>query len=952
MKTKLLFTALFGVVCISPQIQAASVKQLQQSLEPSLSNTTVLSGDVIEDDYTSYVINAACSEWWTGWVRNVVNETGGYVVNTGDINSDVYGGPGIEFWAPSPGEDGQQYVNKELLYQTVTGLPYGRYKVSAVATGRRQDNLNINDGRLYFFANDAQQEVTSVTFQSVELESPVGFDGLKLGLAGGDDNRNHWVALSNVKLSLLNNEASLTDAITAAKDLRDNIIKVANNEEFNQAISSAEAVGSGKTSEEYKQAIASLNAAVITYLSTNVTSDNPLDITDQIDNIGLNDSRIDGWISNIRPTAYYMGTEFYNCTAEMHRMLNLIPGKYRIKVQARCNRQNNLQLYAVSGANQAETYVNQATVDGLSLGGENTFQNNIIDMKNKIEDQETWTALEISVVDGSLDFGLKVNSNNNGWSVINEFKVEYLGMDVSALWQELLPKAQLVEVDVLPETVKNNFEAALNKENPTYADVKTLDAAIVIANASVEPYAHFNERYPQIETYNNETLAEEAAEEELTTKLSELRNTVEATLDVSEIENAYVELLNAAKVYSKSVYDVADGVEKVEMNFLLENMDISSGDVAPWKRDVVWHNGDNFRTMAPNTKDLVLDIRYIECYINRANVAECGKQNLIYQTVSDMPVGKYSFKAASFNRRAWFENQEAENPIELFLNGISVDANSQQLEYHEVNSGSNDGTLTFGIRSGENFNTDWNGIGDAHLYYLGAADDMRLNETDASYAVSTDTYTNVVVERSLKAEDKWNTFCVPFDMSVDQLSANEITEVRKLESAETQGENVILTFSEPLQTVEAGVPYIVKASSAVSQIEANGVVVKAAAPASLAVGDVIMQGNYGSTTITGDNYFISDNVFYRAVDKNVTVNGFRSYIRFNDAQAAGVNRMLINIDGEVTGIETVAGEVENAVVDVYSIDGRCLKSDVKVTEALEGLHKGIYIVGGKKVVIK
>ena len=258
MKTKLLFTALFGVVCISPQIQAASVKQLQQSSEPSLNNITVLSEDVIEDDYTSYVINAACSEWWTGWVRNVVNETGGYVVNTGDINSDVYEGPGIEFWAPSPGAEGQNYVNKELLYQTVTGLPYGRYKVSAVATGRRQDNLNINDGRLYFFANAVQQDVTSIKFQSIELESPVGFNGLKLGLAGGDDNRNHWVVLSNVKLSLLNNEASLTDAITAAKDLRDNIIKVVNNEEFNQAISSAEAVGSGKTSEEYKQAIARL----------------------------------------------------------------------------------------------------------------------------------------------------------------------------------------------------------------------------------------------------------------------------------------------------------------------------------------------------------------------------------------------------------------------------------------------------------------------------------------------------------------------------------------------------------------------------------------------------------------------------------------------------------------------------------------------------------------------
>lgn len=896
--------------------------------------------------YTSYVINSSCSEWWTGWVRNVVNETGGYVVENGEINSDVYQGKGIEFWSPFS-ED--KYANKELIFQTVTNLPYGRYKVSAVATGRNQNNNNINDGQLYFFANEATTDVTSTKFQSVELESPVGFEGLKIGLAGGENNKNHWVALSNVKLTLLNNETSLNDAIAAAKNLRENIIKELDNNDFNTAISNAEAVGSGKTSEEYKTALETLNKAVTVYISTCVSETDPLDLSKQIDNLGLNDSRIDGWMdSGVRPKAFYNGgTEYYNTNTLIHRKLNnLILGKYRIKVQARCDRKD-LVLFAESGVNTAECNVDQGTKQDDSTDNRSVFQENVDEMNELIGNEDTWTSVDISVVDGTLDFGLRVNSGRNGWSVLNEFKLEYLGMDV--LWNELIEKSNTVDVNLLPDAIKNNFGNAKNKENPSYADVKALDEAIVLANSAVEPYARFKERYTVVETYNNETLANEEDELALSDKLNEAKTLVGTTLKVSDIEQAYTELLDAVKAYSKSVYDLAEGIDKTDVTFLLNNMDMSSNYVDPWKKDVVNHKGDNFRAMAPNPNDLELNIRFIECYINTANVAECGNQNLVYQDVTDMPVGKYSFKAATFNRRAWFGGSEEPNAIKLFLNDASVDVNSQKFEYNEVIGGSNDGTLSFGIRSGAQFNTDWNGIGDTHLYYLGASDDIALDENKEEMGIE-DTYGNVTVERSLKADGKWNTFCVPFAMTAEQLAANKITDVRKLVSTEEKDGSVVLNFSDRVTEIEAGVPYIVKVSDAVSQITVNGVAVKVAEPAPLEVGSVNMLGNYGKINITGyDKYFISDNKFYRAADKNIIVKGFRAYITMDQA-AAGVNQMLINIDGNVTAIEDVLGEDVDATVNVYTIDGVCVKSGVKSSEALDGLRKGIYIVNGKKVV--
>ena len=39
-------------------------------------------------------------------------------------------------------------------------------------------------------------------------------------------------------------------------------------------------------------------------------------------------------------------------------------------------------------------------------------------------------------------------------------------------------------------------------------------------------------------------------------------------------------------------------------------------------------------------------------------------------------------------------------------------------------------------------------------------------------------------------------------------------------------------------------------------------------------------------------------------------------------------------------------------VDVYTIQGTIVKRQVERSQALEGLSRGLYIVGGKKVLVK
>ena len=109
-------------------------------------------------------------------------------------------------------------------------------------------------------------------------------------------------------------------------------------------------------------------------------------------------------------------------------------------------------------------------------------------------------------------------------------------------------------------------------------------------------------------------------------------------------------------------------------------------------------------------------------------------------------------------------------------------------------------------------------------------------------------------------------------------------------------------------------------------------------------------------TVPVGAYFISNNAFYYADEaSNVALKGFRAYITVNEtSEVNGANVLLIGglFDDDVTGIDAVANEAVEAdkLVNVYTIGGVLVKSQVKKSDALNGLTKGLYIVDGKKVV--
>jgi len=78
---------------------------------------------------------------------------------------------------------------------------------------------------------------------------------------------------------------------------------------------------------------------------------------------------------------------------------------------------------------------------------------------------------------------------------------------------------------------------------------------------------------------------------------------------------------------------------------------------------------------------------------------------------------------------------------------------------------------------------------------------------------------------------------------------------------------------------------------------------------------------------------------------------------YSSSKSVGAaNNTLLYIDNvrllTVPGAGVDMKAADNAIVDVYSVSGVCVRRGVTPTEALDALPAGVYIVGGKKVMVK
>ena len=205
---------------------------------------------------------------------------------------------------------------------------------------------------------------------------------------------------------------------------------------------------------------------------------------------------------------------------------------------------------------------------------------------------------------------------------------------------------------------------------------------------------------------------------------------------------------------------------------------------------------------------------------------------------------------------------------------------------------------------------------------------------------------------------RWNTVCLPFDMTAEDIASQLGTdaEVKEMTAVTRDGDNYKLTFGDATG-IQAGLPYIIRVGSNVNSISLEEKTVVGACTEST-IDDVTYRGTFAYGKAPLGSYIISGNAFY-AVNSDVTLPAFRGY--FTVDAGAEVKGMTLVIDGEddATSINeelrvtkqgsTAEGKVnEESKGTVYDIAGQRMDNGPWTMDNSH-LPKGIYVVGGKKV---
>lgn len=204
---------------------------------------------------------------------------------------------------------------------------------------------------------------------------------------------------------------------------------------------------------------------------------------------------------------------------------------------------------------------------------------------------------------------------------------------------------------------------------------------------------------------------------------------------------------------------------------------------------------------------------------------------------------------------------------------------------------------------------------------------------------------DITLNRTLVA-NKWNTLCVPFAISEEEIKANfgEGTLVEKFEAVNGNTVN----FADAT-SIEAGMPYLIKPTVAGTTYTFNGKEVSADAPKTEGNADVTFQGIYSPTDITNNGTVKAAGVTQDGkvlfVNAGSQTKAFRCFFTISDNASITPAMLKVSIKGVETAINSIVMGNSNATDNaIYNLQGQRVNGN--------SLTKGIYIKNGKKFAVK
>ncbi len=201
---------------------------------------------------------------------------------------------------------------------------------------------------------------------------------------------------------------------------------------------------------------------------------------------------------------------------------------------------------------------------------------------------------------------------------------------------------------------------------------------------------------------------------------------------------------------------------------------------------------------------------------------------------------------------------------------------------------------------------------------------------------------DVKLARTLTA-NVWNTICLPFNVTEEQI-ADVLKSAGKVKEFDREDASKQTIYFKDATTMVAGKPYLIKPTESAKELVFKGVKITEYEPNKNVGGDnYAVYGTFGKYTMKTDGtelFLKTDGKFYVPAVGKETMKGFRAYFYNMNGGTAGA---ALNLSfGDATGIDGIAADAEKNV-KVYNVNGQY------VGTSLEALPKGLYIVGGKKV---
>ncbi|MBR0037601.1 MAG: hypothetical protein IJP70_08165 [Bacteroidales bacterium] len=840
----------------------------------------------------------------------------------------------------------RQYGDKTIgrhIYQTVSGLDNGMYEVAFYALSQKEWNGSLtNDAGdvAYVFTEGAyeiKEWINARARNSYPGDDNVGIytisgvkvtDGsltLGMGLAKADLTEWHHVQIKSlvrtgdiVDLTLLTEayETALANAkaVDQSKKMATSILAA-----LQSAISTYDEGNVNETSAS------ELNTATAALASATTNANTSIASYSIIASGSISDSSIEGWSDTGTGSEFRVNTWSTEGNTDGSGMTTPF-------IQTWINGSSTLKdgqaYYTLAGLEPGETYYAQALVRAYSEAG-NTPNGPTFFVNDTEQDMtEVGTAFTngnkkgyygmlgaAATVgdDGKITLGVKISSANYNWVAFKNVSIQSMDDAFNAA----VAKVTVLE-GTIPTAAYNTAYAVVTANSganyPTTAAgfetaIAAIEAAATSASVFVAPYASFQ----TLKTSANALVSVENnnsdANSTLASAISAQNTAVEAATTAAAITTATSTLKTAMITYVGTA-DPAEG-KLFDLSFLLTNpsfegfADWGAPADQGWATDIPRTNlGDynNFACRTTGAPGGSLVSKFVERYTSNA----CTTANLyaLYQTIN-LPAGNYRFEALSCANEATTVLMAAGDAT-----GDAVTATTLNTTYKVNFTVTTAGGTKMGIKLGNDNISNWQCIASPALY--------KTDVTKSTVTVSEAGFATYVSNYNL-------------NFSATAIEAYAVTVTKK----------GVATLTK-LNQVPANTPVLLYAEGG----KTEDIPVLASAEA---VTDNDLVAGTGAAVATIDGEYT--NMILNKVDGNVgfyfaagqTVAANRAYLHIAttlapDAEAGAP--MVIEFADEVTGIEAV--EAETSANGIYNLAGQ------RVAKA----QKGLYIVNGKKVIVK